>query len=122
MKKGIIAGVVVLVIIIGFVLFIQNVNINRLGAEQYYVQIQDGKQMEDKTDDGKKYTYYEYTQEGFDKSGKEQTLTFTATRELRKDAYLRVYVKDKKVGSYQEVQASELPEKAKQKLEAKVKQ
>ncbi|WP_136604042.1 YxeA family protein [Paenibacillus dokdonensis] len=117
MKQGLIVGVVILVILIGGVVFIQNVNLNRLGADQYYVQIQDGKKMEDKTNDGKKYIYYEYTLEGFDKNGKEKTVTFTANKELRKEAYLSVYMKGDKAGSYQEVQTSELPDQAKQKLE-----
>ncbi|MDR9856853.1 YxeA family protein [Paenibacillus sp. VCA1] len=118
MKKGIIALVVVVIVLVGFVVFIQNVNVNRLGAQQYYVQItQDGKKMEDKSDSGQKYVYYEYTLKGFDSNGKEKDLTFTAGKELRKNAYLRIYVKGNEVSSYQEVQASELPEQAKQKLE-----
>jgi len=117
MKKGIIAAAVVLIVLVGFVVFIQNVNLNRLGAQQYYVKItQDGKKMEDKSDSGQKYVSYEYTLEGFDSSGKERSLTFTAGKELRKDAYLRIYVKKDRVSSYQEVSASDLPEQAKQKL------
>lgn len=119
MKKGLIALAVVLIVVVGFVVFIQNVNVNRLGAQQYYVQInQDGIKAEDKSDSGQKYVYYEYTIEGFDSNGKEKSLTFTAGKELRKDAYLRIYVKGDKVSSYQEVQASELPEQAKQKLDS----
>ncbi|KOR89493.1 YxeA family protein [Paenibacillus solani] len=118
MKKGIITLAVVVIVLVGFVVFIQNVNVNRLGAQQYYVQInQDGKRMEDKSDSGEKHVSYEYTLEGFDAKGKEKSLTFTAGKELRKDAYLRVYVKGNDVSSYQEVQVSELPEQAKQKLE-----
>lgn len=118
MKKGIIAVAIVLIVLVGFVVFIQNVNVNRLGAQQYYVQInQDGKRMEDKSDSGEKYVSYEYTLKGFDSKGEEKSLTFTANKELRKDAYLRVYVKGNDVSSYQEVQVSELPEQAKQKLD-----
>ncbi|GIO31510.1 MULTISPECIES: YxeA family protein [Paenibacillus] len=118
MKKGIIALAVVLIVLVGFVVFIQNVNLNRIGAEQYYVQInQDGKKIEDKSDGGQKYVSYEYALEGFDSNGKEKNLTFRAFKELRKDAYLRIYVKGDGVSSYQEVQAAELPEGAKRKLE-----
>jgi len=118
MKKGIITLAVVVIVLVGFVVFIQNVNLNRIGAEQYYVQInQDGKRMESKSDHGEKYVSYEYTLEGIDSKGKEKSLTFTANKELRKDAYLRVYVKGNDVSSYQEVQVGELPEQAKQKLE-----
>lgn len=117
MKKGFIAIAVVVIVLVGFVVFIQNVNLNRIGAEQYYVQInQDGKKIEDKSDSGQKYVSYEYTLEGFDSNGKEKVLTFTAGKELRQDAYLRVYVKGNDVSSYQEVVATELPEQAKQKL------
>lgn len=118
MKKGIIALAVVLIVLVGFIVFIQNVNINRLGAHQYYVQVnQEGKKVEDKSDSGQKYVSYEYTLEGFDANGKEKRLTFRAFKELRKEAYLRIYVKGDEVSSYQEVQASELPEGAKRKLE-----
>lgn len=117
MKKGFIALAVVVIVLVGFVVFIQNVNVNRIGAEQYYVQInQDGKKIEDKSDSGQKYVSFEYTLEGFDSNGKEKLLTFTAGKELRQDAYLKVYVKGNGVTSYQEVQATELPEQAKQKL------
>lgn len=117
MKKGFIAIAVVVIVLVGFVVFIQNVNLNRIGAEQYYVQInQDGKKIEDKSDSGQKYVSYEYTLEGFDSNGKEKSLTLTASKELRQDAYLRVYVKGNDVSSYQEVVATELPEQAKQKL------
>jgi len=118
MKKGIIALAVVLIVLVGFVVFIQNVNLNRIGAQQYYVQInKDGKKIEDKSDSGQKYVSYEYTLEGFDSNGKEKVLSFKAGKELRKDAYLRIYVKGEGVSSYQEVQAAELPEGAKRKLE-----
>jgi uncharacterized protein (TIGR01655 family) len=120
MKKGLLIGSgIILVLLIGFIVFIQNVNINRLGADSYYVQIQDsGKEIEGKTDSGEIYTDYEYTIKGFDEDGKEKTFTFTAQKDLRKQAYIQVYLKGDKVKSYQEVQANELPEKAKQKLEA----
>lgn len=77
MKKGIVALAVVLIVLVGFVVFIQNVNLNRIGAEQYYVQInQDGKKIEEKSNSGEKYVSYEYTLEGFDANGKEKRLTF----------------------------------------------
>ncbi|GAA0392209.1 YxeA family protein [Paenibacillus motobuensis] len=119
MKKGLLIGSgIILVLLIGFIVFIQNVNINRLGADSYYVQIQDsGKEIEGKSDSGKIFTYYEYTIKGFDEDGKEKTFTFTAQKDLRKQAYLQVYLKGDEVKSYQEVQANDLPEKAKQKLE-----
>lgn len=84
MKKGFIATAAILIVLVGFVVFIQNVNLNRIGAQQYYVQItHDGKKMEDKSDRGQKYVSYEYTLEGFDSDGKEKSLTFTAGKQGR---------------------------------------
>lgn len=119
MKKGLFIGTgIILVVLIGFIVFIQNVNINRLGTDHYYVQIQDGgKKIESKFDNGEIFVRYEYTMKGFDDKGKEKTFTFTANKELHKQAYLQVYLKGDRVKSYQEVQANELPEKTKQKLE-----
>lgn len=122
MKKGIIALAAVLIILVGLVIFLQNVNLNRIGTQQYYVQInQDGTRMEYKSDNGQKYVSYEYALKGFDAKGNEKELTFTANKNLRKDAYLRIYVKGSGVSSYQEVQVDELPETAKHKLESVVK-
>lgn len=118
MKKLMVFGGILAFLVIGFIIFLQNVNIHRLGTDQYYVQVQEGTRMENKANDGKKYIQYEYILEGFDKEGVAKTLTFTAQKELRKEAYLRIYVKKSGVSSYQEVQASELPVQAKQKLDA----
>lgn len=64
-------------------------DINRMGKDEYYVQINmDGKVM------GKEY---EYTLSDFDKEGKEKELEFIAQKNLRKEAFLRVYHLDKKV-------------------------
>lgn len=117
MKKTTIFISIILIVLIGGVLFIQNVNLNRIGADEYYVQIAEGKRMESKTGSGEIYTTYEYALPGFDKNGKEQTLTFTAIKELRQQAYLCVYVRDNIVRSYKEVQVNEIPGIAKQKLE-----
>ncbi|MBM7585490.1 uncharacterized protein (TIGR01655 family) [Bacillus pakistanensis] len=118
MKKVIISCTAIAAILIGGLVFIQNVNLNRLGADQYYVQIEgQGKKIEDKSDTGQKYVSYEYELPAFDQEGKPKTLTFTANKQLREKAYLSLFVKDGKgVTSYQEVTKEELPEKAKDKL------
>ncbi|MFD0710948.1 YxeA family protein [Paenibacillus sp. GCM10027626] len=118
MKKVFIFGVILAAIIAGLVIFMQNVNLNRLGAEQYYVQLQEGERKEEKTDNGKKYISYEYTLPGFNKDGNEKNVKFTAAKELRQNAYLAVYVRDDIVRSYKEVTKQELPAQAKQKLAA----
>jgi uncharacterized protein (TIGR01655 family) len=118
MKKLIIAILFLIVLGAGFLSFMKNLNINRIGADQYYVQIK-GKGVEkvDKTDNGEKITWYEYTLSAFNKDGEEKKLTFTASKQLREDAYLCLYVKDEtKVTSYNEVKKDELPEKVKGKL------
>ncbi|MGE6258160.1 YxeA family protein [Heyndrickxia sporothermodurans] len=117
MKKLMIPGVI-LILIVGFILFIQNVNINRLGADNYYVQIKGpGEKSEDKASNGEIYTSYKYTLSGYDKKGNEKKLTFTANKQLRKDAYLNLFYKeDKGVTSYQEVKFNEIPDKAKEEM------
>ncbi len=51
---------------------------------------------------------------------KKKELEFTAQKNLRKDAFLRVYHSDKKgVSAWEEVKKDELPAKVKEKLGAK---
>jgi len=118
MKKLIIPVLALFVLGIGFLIFMKNINVNRIGADQYYVQIK-GKGVEkvDKTDSGEKITWYEYTLSAFDKDGEEKKLTFTASKQLREEAYLCLYVKgETKVTSYNEVKKGDLPEKVKGKF------
>ncbi|MED3126425.1 YxeA family protein [Bacillus wiedmannii] len=97
-------------------------DINRMGKDEYYVQItMDGKEGVSKSMDGKVMgKEYEYTLSGFDKEGKEKELEFMAQKNLRKEAFLRVYHSEKKgVTAWEEVQEDELPRKAKEKLGVK---
>ncbi|MFE7378710.1 YxeA family protein [Bacillus cereus] len=97
-------------------------DINRMGKDEYYVQISmDGREGVSKSMDGKVMgKEYEYTLSGFDKEGKEKELEFIAQKNLRKEAFLRVYHSDKKgVTAWEEVQEDELPKKAKEKLGVK---
>lgn len=58
----------------------------------------DGKGGVSKSMDGKvTRKEYEYTLSDFDKEGKEKELEFIAQKNLRKEAFLRVYYSDKKV-------------------------
>lgn len=106
------------VILIGGLVIFQKVDFNRLGANEYYTQIiGQGKVLEDKDDSGVKYVRYEYKLPAFDKDGRQKTLTFTAQKQLRENAYLILFVKDDKgVTSYQEVKKQELPKKVSEKL------
>ncbi|WP_377867374.1 YxeA family protein [Bacillus sp. R86525] len=97
-------------------------DINRMGKDEYYVQItMDGKEGVSKSMDGKVMgKEYAYTLSGFDKEGKEKELEFMAQKNLRKEAFLRVYHSEKKgVTAWEEVQEDELPKKAKEKLGVK---
>ncbi|PEM45203.1 YxeA family protein [Bacillus wiedmannii] len=97
-------------------------DINRMGKDEYYVQItMDGKEEVSKSMDGKVMgKEYEYTLSGFDKEGKEKELEFMAQKKLRKEAFLRVYHSEKKsVTAWEEVQEDELPKKAKEILGVK---
>ncbi|MGG4454012.1 YxeA family protein [Brevibacillus porteri] len=117
-KTTIIVLSVILALMIGAVFLLQNVNFNRLGADEYYVQInKEGQKNEVTLDSGEKFATYDYTLQGYNEDGEEKTLNFMAMKELRKDAYLSVFVKEGKgVTSYQEVKVDELPDKAKEKL------
>lgn len=116
--KKLIGFIVAIVIIVGGLVILQNVNFNRVGAEQYYTQITgEGTMLKDKDDNGKTYVSYEYKLPAFDKDGKAKILTFTAQKQLRKNAYLTLFEKaDKGVTSYQEVKKGDIPKKANEKL------
>ena len=116
--KKVIATIAVIVVIIGLLMALRTVGFNRLGAESYYVQItESGTKLEDKSPGGELYVRYEYTLPAFDKKGNEKEFTFTGNHELRKDAYLELFVKkEKEVTSYQEVKKEEIPAKAKEML------
>ncbi|MGM1046644.1 MAG: YxeA family protein [Bacillota bacterium] len=119
MKKIIISVSVIAVLVIGFLIFIQNVNINRIGADEYFVQIKgEGEKLDVKAANGQHFEDYKYTLQAINKEGQEKMMTFTAQKQLRQEAFLRLYVKEEKgVTSWQEVTKDELPEKAKEKFE-----
>ncbi|GIN56709.1 hypothetical protein J8TS2_10280 [Lederbergia ruris] len=119
MKKSMIAIGIVLVILVGGVIFLQNVNLNRVGADEYFTQINgEGTKTEDKMSDGGIHIRYEYELPAYDKDGNQKTLTFSADKQLRENAYLLLFVKNgKDVTSYQEVKDEELPKKVAEVLE-----
>ena len=108
-------------ILVVFASLLVGCDLHRMGKDEYYVQITvDGKEVHSKADNGQKFKDYEYKLTGFDKDGKEKELEFTAQKNLRKDAFLRVYHSDKKgVSAWEEVKKDELPAKVKEKLGAK---
>ncbi|MCC0771515.1 YxeA family protein [Bacillus pacificus] len=108
-------------ILVVFASLLVGCDLNRMGKDEYYVQITvDGKEYNGKSDNGEQYKHFEYKLKGFDKDGKEKELEFNAQKNLRKEAFLRVYNSDKKgVTAWEEVKKDELPAKVKEKLGAK---
>ncbi|SDZ30873.1 YxeA family protein [Bacillus sp. 166amftsu] len=108
-------------ILVVFASLLVGCDLNRMGKDTYYVQITaDGKEYKGKSDNGTPYTNYQYKLAGFDEEGKEKTMEFNAQKNLRKEAFLRVYYSDKKgVTAWEEVKKDELPAKVKEKLGVK---
>jgi uncharacterized protein (TIGR01655 family) len=90
------------------------IDFNRMNADNYYLQVtEDGVQHETKLDDGSVMTYYSYELNAKNEDGETKTLEFTAQKNLRKDAYLKMYVKNgDEVSSYDEVKFEDIPKKA----------
>lgn len=108
-------------ILVVFASLLVGCDLNRMGKDEYYVQITvDGKEYNGKSSNGEPYKDYQYKLIGFDKDGKEKELEFNAQKNLRKEAFLRVYHSDKKgVSAWEEVKKDELPAKVKEKLSVK---
>ncbi|WP_002145095.1 YxeA family protein [Bacillus cereus] len=108
-------------ILVVFASLLVGCDLNRMGKDEYYVQITvDGKEYNGKSSNGEPYKHYQYKLTGFDKDGKEKELEFNAQKDLRKEAFLRIYNSDKKgVTAWEEVKKDELPAKVKEKLGAK---
>ncbi|WP_144519499.1 YxeA family protein [Bacillus thuringiensis] len=95
-----------------------NNQINRIGKDSYYVQVnKDG--IKDDTGGGK-VEIYRYELPAYDEKGNEKTIQFTADKKLKKDALLRLYVKkEKEVTAWEEVSIEKVPSKAKEKMNIK---
>jgi uncharacterized protein (TIGR01655 family) len=103
-----------LVVLGGAFLFLQNVNINRLGTDKYYTQIiGEGKKLEERATNGEVYVRYEYTLQAVKEDGEAKTVTFTSQNQLRQQAYLELFIKrGKGVTSYEEIKGDKIPQKA----------
>ncbi|HDX9637804.1 YxeA family protein [Bacillus albus] len=121
-----------LVIFILFVLFSsfaigceRSPTINRMGTEQYYVQITNKGEVQG----NQRF----YTLSTYNKDGVEKTVTFGSVKPkdtpLKENAFIRLYIDQqdnnnteinhKEVKSYEEVQQGDLPSKVKEKLHIK---
>ena len=88
---------------------------NSLNTSMCYVQIPDA--IENKSE---ARTTYDYDLTGYDRDGNSKKVKLNENKRLRKDAYLRVELKnDNQVKGWEEVQPEDLPEKVKEKLEVK---
>lgn len=119
MKKVIISSVIgiVAVFIIGFAVL--SVDFNRLNKEAYYVQItEDGVLETTKLESGEIMKLYEYKMNAINKDGENKELEFSANKNLKQEAYLKIYVKKgtSTVTSYDEVALKDLPEKVEKAL------
>lgn len=111
-------GALFLLFVAGLVA-LMTVDFNRLNKEAYYVHINtDGDVEEYKLDNGEIMKMYWYELPAYDENGKEQTLKFSAQKNLRNDAYMKLYVKNEtEVTSYDEVKFHELPKKVQELME-----
>lgn len=122
MKKiGIVLTVAVLLLLSILFYFLRGTNLNRFGAEHYYVHITtDGVSDVTVLDTGEKMERFEYELPAYNERGEEMMLTFTSDKNLRHDAYLQLFYKESKgVTSYEEVQEDEIPERAREQLQSK---
>lgn len=105
-------GALFLLFVAGLVV-LMTVDFNRLNKEAYYVQITtDGDVEEIKLNSGEIMKMYWYELPAYDENGKEQTLKFSGRKNLRHDAYMKLYVDNETgVTSYDEVKFNELPAK-----------
>lgn len=118
MKKVYIGMGAALIVFVAALVALMTVDFNRINKDAYYVQVTtDGEVEEYKLSTGEIAKTYWYELPSYDDSGKEKTLKFSATKNLRQDAYLQLHVKGgTEVSTYDEVQFDEIPTKAQEKL------
>ncbi|KYG89234.1 YxeA family protein [Metasolibacillus sp. FSL H7-0170] len=118
MKKVFIALASLIIVVIAGLVVIATVDFNRLGKEAVYVQITgDGEVEKFTTASGEVMATYWYKQAAYKENGGVVEVEFSANKNLRHDAYLKLYVKSgKEVTSYDEISYDELPEKVKEKF------
>lgn len=111
MKKIIALMISVVVLFVAAVVVLMTVDFNRVGKDNVYVQIDEPtSNEEDKLDTGEVMTTYWYEQPAYTEDGEEIEVEFSAQKELRQGAYLKLYMnKNNEVSSYDEVSEEELP-------------
>jgi len=114
---GITVGIVS-ILLVGVVVLLATVDMNRFGKEHVYVQIGEPSYTdEQKIDTGQIMTSYWYELPAYDDSGNVVDVEFFSKKELRQDAYLKLYVKKgNEVTSYDEVSWEGIPKAAQEEL------
>lgn len=115
MKKiGVFITIFVILLLSVLFYFLRGTNLNRFGAEHYYIQITtDGESEVTVLDNGEKMERFSYELPAYNDKGDVKEMTFTSHKNLRRDAYLQLFYKESKgVTSYEEVQEDAIPEKA----------
>ncbi|EGQ26075.1 MULTISPECIES: YxeA family protein [Sporosarcina] len=115
MRKGLILAGVIAVLLAGAVFALAKVDFNRMGKGNAYYHISPAHSVEEtKLDSGEIMKRYLYTGPAYKENGKEIEVEFTAAKELREGAYLKLYLtKGDDVTSYDEVELSDIPDKVK---------
>lgn len=103
----------VVVVFLGFSVFMVTVKASRWGKTQYYTKVT----TSTPADNGQGLWQYEYRLPSYTAEGSERQLEFTAPKILRRDAYLRVYARsDGSVTAWEEVGPNNVPHKAREQL------
>ncbi|WP_336823291.1 YxeA family protein [Sporosarcina sp. USHLN248] len=115
MKKGLIAIGVLAVLLIGAIVALATIDFNRMGKDNAYYQIPAENSVEEtKLDSGEIMKRYFYTGTAYKENGEPIEVEFSAAKELKEGAFLKLYLKKgDEVTSYDEVQPSDIPEKVK---------
>ena len=115
MKKGLIAVGVLAILLIGAIVTLATVDFNRMGKDNAYYQIPAKSTVEEtKLDSGEIIKRYLYTGTAYKENGESIEVEFSAAKELREGAYLKLYLKKgNAVTSYDEVAPSDIPDKVK---------
>ncbi|GAF11686.1 hypothetical protein JCM19046_2649 [Bacillus sp. JCM 19046] len=118
MKKTIGLVLALIILFTGALVAFATIDFNRLGKENRYVQISEPVEVEEtRLDSGEIVHRYWYELPAVDEEGGHVVVEFSATRELRKEAYLMLYVKSNdEVTSYDEVAWEEIPDEAQETL------
>lgn len=118
MKKMVGIVALLFIVLIGGIVALATIDINRFGKDRLYVQIGEYANVEEtRLDSGQIAKRYWYDLPSYDENGEMIKVEFSAAKELRMDAYLMLYVKKgNAVTSYDEVKWEEIPIQARKKL------